>query len=266
MTNNKNMSFKEKYGSYALITGASSGIGKEFAKQLGKKGLNLVLIARRKDKLEEIATEIKEDSKVKVLAISIDLLSENIIQEIEKVTNDIEIGLLVNNAGVMYLGNYTDFSLEDYSKMIDLNVKIPTILTHHFVKKMITRKKGGIVNLAGMVGFMGTPYTSIYAGTKAYELVASEGLAYELKPKGIDMLILNPGLTETEMTANNDFSGLPMKLMKPADVVRPAINALGKKTLITPGFMNKMMKGMSKRIMSRSMNTKMFGWFLKKTF
>lgn len=135
MKDNTNMSFKEKYGSYDLITRASSGIGEEFAKQLGEKGLNLVLLARRKGKLEDLAKEIRERSKEKVLIINIDLLSDNILDEIEKITKDIEIGLLVNNAGIMYLGNYTDFSLEDYSKMIDLNIKIPTILSHHFVKK-----------------------------------------------------------------------------------------------------------------------------------
>jgi short-subunit dehydrogenase len=114
-----------------------------------------VLIARRKDKLKEIAKEIKNEKNVKVITLSLDLLSKNSLAEIEKITNDIEIGLLVNNAGIMCLGNYTDFSLEDYTRMIDLNVKIPTILKHHFVEKMISRKKGGIINLAGMVGLMG---------------------------------------------------------------------------------------------------------------
>ncbi len=260
------MNFKEKYGNYAIVTGASSGIGKEFAYQLGYKGLNLVLIARREDRLKSIASEIEKNYGVNAIPLVLDLLSDDFLEKIKEVTDRLDIGLLVNNAGVMDIGNYFDFTSEYYSKMIDLNLKVPTVLTHHFAKKMLTKKRGGIINLAGMVGFMGTPYISIYAGTKAFELVSSEGLAYELKPFGIDLLILNPGLTNTEMTANNDFSKLPMSLMKPEDVVKSAIGALGKKTLVTPGFMNKMMLVMSKRIMSRKMNTKMFGWFLKKTF
>ncbi len=260
------MKFKEKYGQYALITGASSGIGEEFAKQLAQKGLNLVLIARRKDKLEKLSNELETKHKIRAIPLAVDLLSENFLDEIKKVTDPLEIGLLVSNAGMMYIGNYMENSLENDLKMIDLNIKVPAILTHHFVQLMVDRKRGGIIYTASMLGYMGTPFASTYAGTKAHEIVKGEGLAHELKPKGIDVLVLNPGLTETEMTSKNDFSGMPMKLMKPDIVAKTAIDALGKKVLVTPGFMNNMMNWVSKRLMSRKMNTKMFGMFMKKTF
>lgn len=260
------MNFKIKYGPWALVTGASSGIGLEFAKQIAEKGLNIILVARRKEKLDSLAMDIEKTFKVKTIAIEVDLLKDGYLSEIRKVTDDKYIGLLVSNAGMMYIGNHFDNSIENDLKMIDLNIKVPAVLTHHFVKKMIARKKGGVIYTASMLGFMGTPYASTYAGSKAHEIVKAEGLAYELKPKGIDVLALNPGLTKTEMTSSNDFSGMPMKLMNPAAVAKSAINALGKKTLVTPGFMNNMMNWMSKRIMSRKMNTKMFGGFMKKTF
>ncbi len=260
------MNFKEKYGQYALITGASSGIGEEFAKQLAEKGLNLILVARRKEKLEKLSKKLEERHKIKAIVVVADLLSGNFLDEITQVTDSLEVGLLVSNAGMMYIGNYLDNSLENDLKMIDLNIKVPAILTHHFVQKMVERKKGGIIYTASLLGYMGTPFASTYAGTKAHEIVKGEGLAYELKPKGIDVLVLNPGLTETEMTSNNDFSGMPMKLMKPNLVAKSAIDALGKKVLVTPGFMNNMMIWMTKRMMSRKMNTKMFGMFMKKTF
>jgi len=260
------MEFKEKYGQYALITGASSGIGVEFAKQLAEKGLNLILVARRKARLEKLSNELEKKYSIKAIVLPVDLLSDNFLEEIKKTTDQLEVGLLVSNAGMMYIGNYLDNSLENDLKIIDLNIKVPTILTHHFVRKMVERKKGGIIYTASMLGFMGTPFASTYAGTKAHEIVKGEGLAYELKPKGIDVLVLNPGLTDTEMTSNYDFSGMPMKLMKPDLVAQSAIDALGKKVLVTPGFMNNMMNWMSKRIMSRKMNTKMFGMFMKKAF
>ncbi len=260
------MNYKDKYGSYALITGASSGIGKEFAKQLAQKGLNLVLVARRKERLETLKQEIQTDNKVEIHTIGIDLLSDNFLETIRAVTDNLEIGSLVNNAGVMYIGNYLDCPLEKDLQMIDLNIKVPAILTHHFVPKMVERKKGGLIFTASLLGFMGTPYATTYAGTKAHEIVKGEGLAYELKPHNIDVLTLNPGLTETEMTADNDFSGMPMKLMKPDVVAKTAIDALGKKVLVSPGFMNNMLNWMSKRIMSRKMNTNMFGKLMKKTF
>lgn len=258
--------FKERYGSYALITGASSGIGEEFAMQLGAKGLNLVLVARRADRLSKLASKIEQEYKVDVRTVSVDLLSDNYLDQIKNVTDTLEIGLLINNAGMLYIGNHMDNSIRNELRMIDLNIKVPAVLTHHYVEKMIERKKGGIIYTASMLGFMGTPYASTYAGTKAHEIVKSEGLAYELKPMGIDVLTLNPGLTDTEMIANNDFSAMPMKLMKPAPVAKSALDALGKKVLVTPGFMNNMMNGMSKRIMSRKMNTKMFGGYMKKAF
>jgi len=258
------MNYKEKYGPWALITGASSGIGVEFARQLAEKGLNLVLVARRKDRLDKLAAELNSKYQVNVKTIGVDLYSQNFLEQIRKVTDPLDIGLLASNTGKLYIGNYFDNSIEKDLQMIELNIKVPAILTHHFVNKMIVRKKGGVIYCASMLGYMGTPYASTYAGTKAHEIVKGEGLAYELKPKGIDVLVLNPGLTDTEMTEIYDFSAMPMKLMKPAPVAKSAINALGKKVLVTPGFMNNMMNGMSKRMMSRAMNTKMFGGFMKK--
>ena len=260
------MKFKEKYGDFALITGASSGIGVEYAKQLAKKGLNLVLIARRLDRLEEVKHEIQEQNDVKIINIGLDLLSDGFLDSIRNITDELEVGLVINNAGIMYIGSYLDCSLEKELQMITLNIIVPTILTKHFVPKMIGRKKGGLIYTASMLGFTGTPYSTIYAATKAHEIVKGEGLAYELKPYNIDVLTVNPGLTDTEMTVNNDFSGMPMKLMKPSIVAKIAIGALGKKVLITPGWMNKTMNWMSKRIMSRNMNTSMFGMLMKKTF
>jgi len=260
------MNFKQKYGDWALITGASSGIGKEFAKQLAQRGLNVVLVARRIDKLKQLADEIVKNYNVQAKIVQADLTKPDFLTKIKEVTNDLEIGLLVSNAGMMYIGNYFDNTPENEIKMIDLNIKAPAILTHYFGQQMIKRKRGGIIYTASMLGFMGTPYSSAYAGTKAHEIVKAEGLAYELKPNGVDVLVLNPGLTQTEMTSKNDFSKMPMKLMKPELVAKSAINAIGKRTMVTPGFMNNMMNWMSKHIMSRKMNTKMFGGFMKKTF
>ncbi len=260
------MNFQEKYGRYALVTGASSGIGVEFARQLAAKKLNLVLVARRKERLDNLARELQDQYRVEVKTIAVDLTANDFMATIAKTTATLEVGLLVSNAGMMYIGNYLDNPLAADLQMIDLNIKAPAILTHHFAKKMVGRKKGGLIYTASMLGYMGTPYATTYAGTKAHEIVKGEGLAYELKDKGIDVLVLNPGLTDTEMTADNDFSVMPMKLMRPDIVARTAVEALGRKVLVTPGMMNRMMVGMSKRMMSRQMNTKMFGKLMQKTF
>ena len=259
------MNFKEKYGSWALITGASSGIGAEFAKQLGKKGLNLVLVARRKEQLKNLAASIQNEFNVIVKTISVDLTSKDFLDQICLTTDEINIGILVNNAGLWRMGEYLDISLSDELKMIDLNIKAPAILTHHFASRMKTQKKGGIINVASMLGYLGVPYSSAYAATKAYEIVKSEGMWYEFKKQGIDVLSLNPGLTKTEMISEYDFSHMPMKPSKPELVVKTALRSLGRKSQVIPGFFNSVLGVLSKRVMSRNMNTIIFGYLFGKT-
>ncbi len=258
--------FKQKCGPWAIVTGASSGIGTEFAKKLAAIGLNLVLVARRKDCLEVLKQNLEQAYNIQVKITAVDLTEPDFLSKIRDLTDNIEVGLLVSNAGMMYLGDYFENNLETEMKMVDLNIKAPSILPHHFGKKMVERSKGGIIYMASMIGFMGTPFATAYAASKAYEISKAEGLAYELKSRGIDVLALNPGLTETEMTANYDFSSMPMKLMKPEKVVRTALHCLGRRTLATPGKMNNMMVFFSKHLMNRQMNTNMFGGFMKKTF
>ncbi len=256
--------YKQLYGPWALITGASSGIGEEFANQLAALGMNLVLVARRKDRLDTLAQNLELKFHIETKTIGVDLLQPDFLEQVVKDTNDLEIGLLVNNAGLWKMGKYLDISLDDELKMIDLNIKAPAILTHLFAKKMTIRKRGGIINVASMLAYMGVPFSSVYAATKAYELAKSEGLWYELKQQGVDVLSLNPGLTQSEMTDGFDFSHMPMNLMKPEQVVHTALKSLGRKSQVIPGIMNKILVVLSKRVMSRNMNTNMFGMLMGK--
>lgn len=258
--------FKNKYGPWVLITGASSGIGEAFASLLAAEGLNLVLAARRKDRLETIAQKLETQFNIETRTIEVDLLKQDFLVPIKQATDDLQVGLLINNAGQLILNSYMETSMEEEFRMIDLNIKAPAILTHHFAEKMISRDKGGIINVASVLAYMGVPYSAAYAATKAYELVKSEGLWYELNKHGVDVLSLNPGLTRSEMTEGLDFSHMPMSLMNPPEVANTALKALGKKSQITPGRMNRMLVFMSKRVMSRDMNTRMFGMLMEKTY
>ena len=206
----KNINFIKKYGPWALLTGASSGIGEAFASRLAAEGLNLVLAARRKNRLEALAQKLEKQFHIKTKTIGVDLLQQNFLESIKEATDDLQIGLLVNNAGLWKMNSYMEISLEDEFNMIDLNIKAPSVLTHHFAEKMISRDKGGIINVASVLAYMGVPYSAVYAATKAYELVKSEGLWYELKQHGVDVLSLNPGLTKSEMTDGYDFSHMPI--------------------------------------------------------
>ncbi|MCJ7467884.1 MAG: SDR family NAD(P)-dependent oxidoreductase [Maribacter sp.] len=242
------MNFKKKYGEYALITGGSSGIGKAIANELANKGLNLILVARKKEELQQAAKEIKAKHQIDVVCITADLLTDEGMQTAKEETETYRIGLLVPAAGLEVNGAFEKNNLEKELRVIKLNVTVTMELTHYFLQKMILRKKGGILLIASLSGHMPNPYFANYAGTKAYVLNFGASLYAELQPKGIDVTVLSPGLTKTPMTADNgvDWSKTPMKAISPEEVAQTAVKALGKKLIAIPGFKNKMMGAMAK--------------------
>ena len=153
--------FKDKYGPWALITGASSGIGAEFARQLAAKGLNLVLVARREERLRALARELETAHPIAVTIIPVDLTTTDFLAVIQQATDGLEIGLLVNNAGVMPTGRFLDHDLEQELRQLNLNTRAPLILTHHFGRPMAERGRGGLLFLASMTAFQGTPSASL---------------------------------------------------------------------------------------------------------
>lgn len=251
--------FKEKYGPWAIITGASSGIGDACAKYISEQGLNVVLVARSEGKLIALKKEILANYKVNVEVIVADLTDPEGMENIKKRTQDLEIGLLVNNAGREDSDHFLKITANKHLETIDLNIKAPLLLTHHFGKKMTTRKRGGIINMSSIVAFQGVPFIANYAGTKAYNLVFSEGIAAEFAKYNIDVLAVTPGFTNTNLAGEYDFSGLPMKPLDPSYVAARAIKSLGRKRLTIPGAMNSFLYWSGKFLFSRKMNTASFG-------
>lgn len=257
---------KNKYGEMALVTGGSSGIGKAFAMELAKQGIEPILIARGKEKLDSAAQEIYETHNVKPQVFSVDLSDEDAINAFLSQIENQEIGMLVHCAGMENNGSFTKISSEKELMMIKLNITATYLLTHHFAKKMTVRKRGGILLVSSMAGLMSTPYFSNYAATKSYVHNLGLSLYPELKQSGVDISVLAPGLTETNMVADNgiDWSKLPMSSMKPAEAARISLNNLGKKATIVPGMMNKIMVGMAKRVFSMKSFGLINGWMIRK--
>jgi short-subunit dehydrogenase len=252
--------FKDRYGDWALITGATSGIGAEMARQIAAKGINIVLVARKEKELAECEASLQDRYGIKTKCVSADLATNEGVEKVKRV--DEEIGLLVIAAGLEVNGAFEKTSLESELKLIQINVIATLQLTHHFSKAMIQREKGGILLVSSLSGHMPNPYFSNYAGSKAYVLNLGASLYGELKPKGVDVTILSPGLTNTPMVADNgvDWSKTPMKAMDPAVVAKKGLSGLGKQLLSVPGGKNKMMAFMSKHSpleMQAKMNEKM---------
>jgi len=266
---NNAASFAVKYGPWALVTGASRGLGAEFARQLAARGLNLALAARSEDQLKELAQALEREYNITVKTIPIDLSRKDLLDPIKKATDSLEIGLLVNNAGLSTVGPFLDMSADYLLNQFDTNARAALILTRHFGEKMAANGRGGVIFLSSGSGLHGTPFSANYSGTKAYNLMLAEALWAEWRPLGVDALGFIAGLTRTPgMEANGLKPNIFVPLGRPEKVVRCALNALGKKPSAADGIRNRLgytffnlaPRSFSTGILGKSMNA-MFGPF-----
>ena len=236
--------FKQRYGDWALITGGTSGIGAEIASQLAGEGMNIVLVARKEQDLIAQTERLQRLYKVKTQYISADLATQQGMEKVTQVNQD--IALLVHAAGVEVSGAFEKTPLEKEMQLVQLNVTSTLYLSHFFAQQMVARKRGGILLVSSLVSHMVSPYFANYAGSKSYVLNLGAALYGELKPKGVDVSVLSPGLTNTAMAAGADvdWSKLPMAQKEPAAVAELALSRLGKRFLTIPGLRNKIMSWM----------------------
>lgn len=250
--------FTEKYGPWALVTGASAGIGREFARQLAARGINVVLVARRESLLRTTAAELEAQHGVKTRVIASDLTQQRELRRIAEETADLDVGLLVNNAGTAFYGPMLDNDLDGEVAITDLNVRAPMILSYLFARRMRERGRGGLLIVSSMVGLLGVTHFANYAATKAYDLTLAEGLRAELGGT-IDVHAVLPGFTESEYMECYDVSGVPMPLAKAHQLVRGALDGLGRGgALLVPGLLNRLFVVMM-LYTPRWLNTWMFG-------
>ncbi|GAA3902302.1 SDR family oxidoreductase [Sphingomonas limnosediminicola] len=243
----------------ALITGASAGLGVEFARQLSKRGHRLVLVARRKDRLDELAKELGN-----ARAVAIDLSKANAAA---KLMADVEaageqVDLLVNNAGFGLIGAFAELDAKRERQMIDLNVGALADLCRAVAPGMIKRKSGGIINVASTAAFQPGPKMAVYFATKSFVLSLSEALHEELKPHGISVTCLCPGPTRTEFGDVAGFGGngvFDRVAMEAGPVVKAGLNGLDKnKAVVVTGLVNKV-GAASTRFVPRSVVRKIAG-------
>lgn len=254
--------FKQKYGPWTLVTGASSGIGMEFSRQLAEQGLSLVLVARREDKLKSLAEELKGKYPVDVKVVGADLSRDDFLPALRDATSNLEIGLLVNNAGLTTTGKVIDNTLDEELNLLNVNCRAPLVLAHEFGKPMRERKRGGMIFLGSVLSFASVPYWANYAASKSYDLMLAEGLAAEMKEHNVDVLALCPGFVRTEFA---EFAKLnDLMAMDAQPVVSFALRKLGKSKVAVPGIMNKF-NVLTTRLQPRFLNTLIFGMVVRPT-
>lgn len=199
---------KEWQGKWALVTGASAGIGKAFAEELAAAGSNLVLTARRRDRLEEHARALATKHRVRAEVCAADLADRRAPEAIFAFTREkqIEVDLLINNAGFGVYGEFHTLDLQRLLDMIQVNCAAVVHLTRLYLPAMVTRRRGAVLIVASTAAFQPVPYISTYAATKSFDLLLAEGLAEEVKPYDVHVCCLCPGSTATEF---HDVAGQP---------------------------------------------------------
>lgn len=214
--------FKTIYGPVALVTGASSGIGEAFAEALAARGLDLVLVARRRDRLEALADRLAAAHGVSAEVLEIDLARPDAAADMLEATRDSDVGLVVSNAGFGLKGPHDGNDPQAMAEMLAVNCQVPMLLAHGVMPRLRARGRGGLILTASVEGLIGCPYSAAYAASKALVVSLGEALWAELKPDGIDVLTLCPGATESEAAAKQGIDPTKMRNVMPALAVAEA--------------------------------------------
>ncbi len=229
---------KSTYDEWVMITGATSGIGKELSIKFGEAGFKLIITGRRENELKALCTYLFDNFQTETIPVKGDLSRTEDVAALLKETYHLNVGVVILNAGFGTSGKFIDSDIEQEVNMLELNCKSVLMMAHHFANKMKTQpKKGAMVFMSSMVAFQGVPNAANYAATKAYVQSLGEGLSIELKKEGIDVLSAAPGPVASGFAERANMR-MDMTL-SPRDVGVPIIKAIGRKRTILPGFLTK---------------------------
>jgi len=235
-----NQVLKQNYGEWAVITGASDGIGKATAIELAKLGFSLILIARRNHLLKQLGEDLKEQYGIMYQTIVADLSKKDDVQKIIQQTSTSDIGLFVAAAGFGSSGLFVDSQIENELNMLEVNCSSVLSLSHHFGRLFKIKKRGGMIFYSSIVAFQGVPLSANYAASKAFIQSFAEGLHTEMKAYGVDVLVVAPGPVNTGFGQRAKLN-IGNEAESPATIAQGSLNALGKKITVRPGFIAKLL-------------------------
>ena len=243
-------SFASRYGAWAVVAGASEGLGVAFAEALARRGANLLLLARRAERLEQVAEELRAAHGVEVRTAACDLASPGLPLALGELTAGLEIGVAIYNAAFAPVGELVERPLDELLRVVDVNVRGPLIFVRTLAPRMIARRRGAFVLMSSLAGFQGTPRIATYAATKAFNTILGEGLWHELRPSGIDVVVSCAGAIRTPgfaRTAGKDAPGT----LDVADVAEQSLDALGHGPTVVPGATNRVARFFLGRVLPR---------------
>ena len=254
--------FTSRYGPWAIVAGASEGIGAAFARALAARGLDLVLVARRAPPLVDLADELETRHKVSVQSLALDLGEPGSVAELLAATGNRDIGLLVWNAALSVMGPFLDQPVEAHLMELELNVRAPMTAVHALGRRMVERRRGGIILLSSLSGMQGTGLIANYAATKAWNRVLAEGLWWELGKSGVDVLACIAGATDTpgyRGSAPKPGTDGNVPVQSPDQVATEALAALGRQPSIVTGRKNRLAAALMARLLPRRAAVRLMG-------
>jgi short-subunit dehydrogenase len=247
--------YRQRYGAWALVTGGADGIGGAFADQLGERGLDVLVLDVNGDGAEARAEKIRRTCGVQARSLVVDLSEPEFYEKVRTVVDELEVGMLVCNAGIGTPGGFFDLPLSGHLKALDVNCRAALVLTHSLGARMVERGRGGIILVGSDAAYQGTPYVASYAATKAFNLILGEGLWYEGREDGVDVLGFAPGPTNTEGQRRGNprlrEGATPKGFMLPEPTARAALAALGRVPSTRPDWWNRLETFIAVRLLSR---------------
>jgi uncharacterized protein len=236
------MSFAEKYGPWAVVLGASEGLGEAFARGIASRGVNVVVVARRAEPLGRVADDIARHLGVDARPVALDLAAPDFLDALRSTTDDLDIALAVYNAAASYVGEFEDQTLEAMQSIVGVNCWGPLALCEHFGRPMLRARRGGIVLMSSGAGLAGSPYNAAYAASKAFDLVLGESLWAEWRTRGVDVMsVIGPAIDTPTFRANMPAEAIAAMppAMAPAAVAEEVLDALGSGPSFVPGESNR---------------------------
>jgi len=233
-----------KYGDWALITGASSGIGEQFARALAARGFNLIITARRTELLDALAAELSRQHGIEVRVVACDLADDDQVEALIASANTVPLGIVISNAGFGAKAAFLKHDKQHMEAMIRTNCMATMKLAYGLLPAMVTRRRGAYVFTGSIEGYLPFPYSGPYAASKAFIHSLGAALWEEMRPHNVDVLVLSPGATDTNAPVSQ---GVPVEnlsgLMQPRDVAEQTLQQIGKKVYFTPGIQNRLLIG-----------------------
>lgn len=234
-------SLRERYGPWAVVTGASDGIGRAIARALAEARVHVVLVARRQPQLEGLARELSASYGVQTQVEAADLAIAGQVEALIDRTRHLDVGLLVASAGFGTSGSFVDAPLASELEMIDVNCRAVVALSHAFAGRFTARGGGGLILMSSVVAFQGVPRAATYAATKAFIQTFAEGLRHELAPHRVDVLASAPGPVQSGFAARASMT--MSRAVSPDAVARETLAGLGRVGTVRPGWLSKMLGG-----------------------